>query len=601
MRIFRFISEIFRKFPLLLSINIILVLLAASSEVASVITIAPIIDLLTNPDPKAASSITRKIMAIMSSVGIPFGLLSVLAVFLVSNVLKSGLTVWIEYTILKTKYTVVRDIMLGTFESFFNARWYFFSSEKQGKLLNTFVREMTIVGDAFGAMARFFAKMLQIILYFIVPFYISWQVTSISLVSATLFALPFLMLGKVSVRLGKQNTATSNQNHSVIQESFSSARVILGFGNQRKSVDSLASAFDAHRDVTIKSQTLGAALQQMYVPLGLVVLVIALISSQKVSIPLSETAVLMYSLLRVIPMIGAIAREKHNIDNFIPSYEQVINLTLRAKELAQPTGSKLFTGLKNEIDIEGLCFTYPDQQPTLIDLNLRITKGKMIAIVGESGAGKSTLIDMIIGFNEPLKGQINIDEIPLHDFDITSYRKRIGYVPQDSLLFNMSIADNLLWANGAATPEEVEQACRQANAHEFIEQFSDGYDTLVGDRGVRLSGGQVQRVALARAILRKPSLLILDEATSSLDTHSERLIQESIDNIAKRTTVVVIAHRLSTIVNADYVYVLKKGRVVEEGTYSHLYNMNGYFKGMVESQALSVEKSSANDSEMGRA
>jgi len=191
-----------------------------------------------------------------------------------------------------------------------------------------------------------------------------------------------------------------------------------------------------------------------------------------------------------------------------------------------------------------------------------------------------------MGFNEPGSGQITVDGTLLFDFDINSYRRRIGYVPQDSILFNMSIADNLLWANESATREEIEEACIQANAHEFIREFPKGYNTLVGDRGVRLSGGQIQRVALARAIVRKPDLLILDEATSSLDTHSERLIQQAVDNIAKETTVIVIAHRLSTIVNADCIYVFKDGQVIEEGGYSELVSMNGYFNNIIKLQAL---------------
>lgn len=601
MIIFKFIGEIFRKYSLLLTIVTLLVVLMASMEVASIITLAPVVDILTHPDLKGVSSITQSIIEVMRSIGIPVGLFSVLVIFLAFNAFKSGLTIWVEQSILKIKYAMVRDIVLETLNCFFRARWYFFSSGKQGTLINTFTREMTVVGDAFGGMGRFFAMTIQILIYFAIPFYISWQVTSICLAIAILFALPLLMLGKISIRLGRQNTATANQMSAVIQEGLSSAKIILGFGNQRMLSKNWASAFDAHRKVTIKSQTLGVAIPQIYMPFSLVVLIVALFMAQRLVIPLSETAVLLYSLLRVIPMIGQFASEKQRIDNFFPSYEQVINLRQRARELEQPTGDIIFTELENEIAIEGLSFAYPSHEPVLVNINARIPKGKMISFVGESGAGKSTLIDMIMGFNESVIGQITVDGTPLQEFDINSYRKRIGYVPQESILFNMTIADNLRWANEAATDKEIKEACIQANAYEFIQGFPEGYNTLVGDRGVRLSGGQIQRIALARAIIRNPSLLILDEATSSLDTHSERLIQEAIEKIAQETTVIVIAHRLSTIVNADYVYVLKKGRIVEEGTYSQLYSMNGYFKDMVESQALGVENSIASDLEVGRA
>ena len=210
----------------------------------------------------------------------------------------------------------------------------------------------------------------------------------------------------------------------------------------------------------------------------------------------------------------------------------------------------------------------------------------MIAFVGESGAGKSTLIDMLMGFHEPSTGKIIIDNIPIENFDIYSLRQKIGYVPQEGLLFNTSIRDNLLWSNNEASEADIINACKLARAHEFIQTCANGYDTIVGDRGVRLSGGEIQRIALARAILRKPELLILDEATSSLDSNSEQLIQQSIETIAKYTTIVVIAHRLSTIKNADYVYVLSNGTIEEEGDYKELTNQGGLFAQMVQKQML---------------
>jgi ABC-type multidrug transport system fused ATPase/permease subunit len=208
---------------------------------------------------------------------------------------------------------------------------------------------------------------------------------------------------------------------------------------------------------------------------------------------------------------------------------------------------------------------------------MTIKKGKVTAIVGESGSGKSTLIDLLIGFYEPDEGVILADKKPLRGFDIYSFRRHIGYVPQDTILFNDTVKNNLLWSNEKATEKEIIEACKLANAHEFIMNLSDGYDTVVGERGVRLSGGERQRIALARALLRKPELLILDEATSALDSRSELLIKSAIENIAHKTTLVVIAHRLSTIVNADLIYVLQKGRIIEQGNYDSLITSKGAF------------------------
>ena len=193
-------------------------------------------------------------------------------------------------------------------------------------------------------------------------------------------------------------------------------------------------------------------------------------------------------------------------------------------------------------------------------------------------------IDLLLGLNLQEKGSILLDDVPLSEYNLESYRQRVGYVPQDAVLFNMSVRDNLLFANPRATEEELWKACSRANANEFVKQLPEKLETIIGDRGIRLSGGQCQRIALARALVRKPELLILDEATSALDTKSEQLIQQAIDRIAGETTIVVVAHRLSTIANADYVYVLQEGRVTEEGEHTELLARKGVFFEMVKTQ-----------------
>lgn len=581
-----FIRDIFRKFPFLLISNTLLSVGVSLFSAFSLFTISPLVDFLAHPDLHNISPLTQKAVNILRILGLPITLTSWLVVFLVFITLSSLFQVFARWSILKTKYAVLRDIMVGTFEDFLNARWYFFSSGKQGVLLNTFTREITVVGDAFVAMALFFAGILQLTFFLAVPFYISWQVTTISLGVALLFAIPFLLMGKISYRLGVFNTSTANHMNSVIQENLNLAKVVLGFGNQQRSVQDFNKAFDAHRRVTIKSQIINFAIVIFYRPFGMIMVVIALFTARRFGVPLSEIVVLLLALLQVALSIGDLAMNKNSLENFFPSYEQIKKLREQAVELKQKSGSRQFKGFDRGSIIEKLSFSYPGEKPILVDINVQIPKGKMVAFVGQSGAGKSTFIDILMGFHQPTAGSILFDGISLQDFDIHSYRSSIGYVPQDSVLFNMSIRDNMLWAYSLATEKDINEACHLANADEFIRQLAEGYNTLVGDRGVRLSGGQVQRIALARAILRKPSLLILDEATSSLDTYAERLIQQAIENIAKKTTVIVIAHRLSTIVNADYIYVLKEGRVIEEGGYSQLIQMNGCFSQMVRQQAL---------------
>ncbi|UCD15383.1 MAG: ABC transporter ATP-binding protein [Candidatus Omnitrophota bacterium] len=591
MRTFSFIKELFQKYPRLLAITTLLVVFVGVIEACSLFTVGPLIDFLVNSDSAQMSPFTHKVMAVMKFVGLPLTLGCYFFIFAIFVTLGSGFRILARRAILVTKYAVLRDLTIGTFGDFFNASWYFFSSSKQGVILNTFMRELTVVGNAFGAMAHFFARTIQVIFYLAVPLYISWQVTAISLATVVVFSLGcLLMITKRSYRLGQENTSTANEVVSVIGESFTLAKVILGFGNQKKRVNHLEQAFDAHREVTIKSQLFGILIGILYRPIGVIVLAVALFSARRFGVAVSEIAVLLLALVQIVLVVGDLVHRKHSLDNFFPSYEQVKRLRKKAEQFKQVTGGKQFRSFNKEMAIERVCFAYPGYDLVLRDINMRIPKGQMVAIVGESGAGKSTLIDIIMGFNKPLEGRISFDGINLQEFDINSYRKRIGYVPQESILFNMTIRDNLLWAREDATEEELIYACKQANADEFIKAFPQGYNTLVGDRGVRLSGGQRQRIALARAILRKPELLILDEATSSLDTHSERLIQRAVENISRETTIIVIAHRFSTIVNSDYVYVFKEGRVVEEGRYLELTQLDGHFNRMVKLQLLEVAR-----------
>jgi len=589
MQTLRFIRHIFVKFPALLAGNVCLIVLAGLLDAVSVFSLAPLVDFILHSGLEGASALTQKVIGVFQLVGLPTTLVSVVAIFMLLNFLKSGAQVLVQYMIVKTKYAVLGDLIMGTFDDFLNASWRFFTTKKQGFLLNTFIREIAVVGNAFGAMVRFFACLLELIIYLGVPFYISWQVTSVSLISALFFAVPFLLLGPLSYRLGKANTSTANHFSTCIQETISSAKLTLGFNNGVRAYRDMNQAFEAQRRTAVKTSVLSQSIPLFYAPLGLSVLVIAMFTARGFNVPIAETAVLLYSLLKIVPTIGRLASEKNSIDNFFPSYEQVQALRRDARQLRQPTGKKSFEGFRREISFNKVMFAFAGYPPVLSDINIRIRKGKMTALVGASGAGKSTLIDLLMGFHTPSSGVIMLDEFHLSAFDIRSYRQRIGYVPQECLLFNTTIIDNLRWAREDASDEDIQKACEQANAASFINELRDGFQTIVGDRGVRLSGGQVQRIALARAILRKPELLILDEATSALDTRSERLIQQAIEEIAKTTTVVIIAHRLSTIMNADHIYVLEGGRIIEEGSYLELTRASGPFKSMVEIQRLDME------------
>ena len=263
--------------------------------------------------------------------------------------------------------------------------------------------------------------------------------------------------------------------------------------------------------------------------------------------------------------------------------DKILKAENNIKESANPVE---LTEFRDRIEFHDVCFSYEDGKPVLKHINLTIPKGKTIALVGQSGSGKSTLVDLIPRYHDVTSGEITLDGVNIKDFRIKALRSLIGNVNQEAILFNDTIFNNIAFGVDGATMEQVVNAAKIANAHDFIMEKENGYDTNIGDRGGKLSGGQRQRISIARAILKNPSILILDEATSALDTESERLVQEALDRLTTSRTTIAIAHRLSTIKNADEICVLHEGEIVERGRHEELIALDGYYKKLNDMQAL---------------
>lgn len=548
------------------------------------ISIAPIVESLIYENDINKSGISNYVSSVLESVSINPGLWSFIFIFFIFNLTRNLISIVTQYIILRIKYRIVKDIIFDAFNSFFKARWIFFCNAGEGKLLNTFLREITIIGDSFGGLARMIATVFQIFIYLFIPILVDWKSTVICLLTAGFLAIPINLLSKHSYKYGKRNTETSNEFSGVIQESITCAKVILGFGIQKDNTNRVINKFDEHVSATIPSQMLHILTVKLYEPLGFAALIMALYTAKNQGTTIGELAIVIWSLMRIIPLIGQTLQGKISIDNFFPSFEQFEQLKKEAKSLEQNASGQLFSSISKNIDLKNISYSYGENHKVLKNINVKINKGSITAFVGESGSGKSTLIDCIMGFLEPDNGGILVGNFLLKDIDITSYRKKIGYVSQTPLLFDMTVKDNFLIVDKYATDDEIWNACKKANADDFVSRLPKKLDTEVGARGVKLSGGQCQRLALARALLRNPELLILDEATSAIDSKSENLIQESINNLANRTTVILIAHRLSTVRDADYIYVFNQGEIIEEGSYEDLMRLDKTFKEMVDIQ-----------------
>ena len=565
----------FLGFPRLLITFMVLLLIQSFIAALALLSIIPIADFILDPILSKHSNFTEYDLVFINALNLPINFWIFGFQFIFLNILKGVMDVALNYSTLKIKYSIIRKLVGNAFDTFFKSRWEFFSSTNNGELLNTLNKEVITIGDAVGQLTTIFTNFLQVSILLAVPMWLNFHMTLITIGITALFALPFLLLQPISYRLGKQNTETANIVMGVLNESLQSARLILGFGRQVNERDRYFKAFDRHANVTLRSQLLNSGVHLFFRPLAMLAAIIAMGFELKKGANVSELAAVLWSLLAAMPIFSSLMQGRVSISNFLPSYDQLFFLKQKAAKFEEIEGKTLFNKLEKGIELRNVSFTYPGREQTINNININIQRGQMTALVGESGSGKSTIADLVLGLQIPDDGKVLIDNVSLNDLKQNSFRERIGYVPQDPLLFYTSIRENLLWANDKATESELWIALKLANAENFVKSLSEGIDTIVGERGARLSGGQRQRIALARALLRKPDLLILDEATSALDSESEQLIQQSIDKISNNTTILIVAHRLSTIAKAKQVYVLNNGYVIEEGSFNILSNKKG--------------------------
>lgn len=501
---------------------------------------------------------------------------------IVMTLFKTGTAYFGSYFTIPIRTGVVKDIRNKINDKILVLPIGFFSEERKGDILARISGDVNEVENSvMSSLDMLFKNPILILIYLITMIVLSWQLTLFVFVVLPIMGYVMGTVGKSLKRSSFEAQNKWGELMSQIEETLSGLRIIKAFNAESK----ISKRFYTGSDMFRKMSNRIARRQYLAHPMSefLGTLTIAIVLWFGGSLILSgngiiDAATFIYYLTifySIINPIKEFSRSAYAVQRGLASMERIDKILEAQNDITEIQHPQKLS-FKNNIHYRNVWFKY-NKEWVLKGIDLKIEKGKTVALVGQSGSGKSTMTDLLSRFYDIQEGGVFIDNINIKDVTLHDLRSKIGYVTQEAILFNDTFFNNIAFGLKETTPEEVIEAAKVANAHEFIMATQDGYQTNIGDRGGKLSGGQRQRISIARAVLKNPEILILDEATSALDTDSERLVQDALEKLMRNRTTIVIAHRLSTIKNADEIYVLKEGQIIESGGHNSLYELNGYY------------------------
>jgi len=513
--------------------------------------------------------------SIFASMGLQLTLRTVLMAILGISLFQGGVFLAQSWLASRLQYGYMAKWREALFHAYMGASWPFFVKSRSGDLINALLSETERVGGIFYFSMQLVNAAIVTCVYLILSLYASWQATGLLLAGGGIVFLLTYPLVKKSYAVGRAISDHTKELHSRIQEFIGGAKLVKATATERLAQSWFGSInaqlFESYASAAFHPSVLKAIVEFSGIAILCLVIVAGALWFEN---GLASILMIVALFIRLVPRIFSLQQNIQLLGLYLPSIEVVMNTKAAAAALGESIETRgeaepLFReGVS--ISLSDLSFSFGERR-VLDGIAMQLPKGETVGIVGSSGAGKSTLVDCLLRLNEPTSGSVLVQGVPIERLPLAAWRRSVGYVSQETVLFNDTIRYNLLWgAPAGADDQRMVEAAKKSGAHEFISSLPSGYDTMVGDRGVRLSGGQKQRLGLARALVNRPVVLILDEATSALDSESEQEVLEAIRALHGQMTIVMIAHRLSTVRSADRIYVLEGGRVVEEGTWTEL-------------------------------
>jgi len=556
----------------------IISLLCGLFQFVSLGTLAPLINIIsTNQEP------TGNLWNILKNF---FGLfnielnVSVLLIVLIIVFLLGQMAVFFKQTLqVNLRFKFVYDIKKQVFSQLLYADLAYHNNKKIGNFLDTILIETERAGSGLFTITQFFSDTILVIVYVLMLFYISMDLTIICFIIVAIMLLFINKMLEISKIFGRKIVDSNTEINEYTSERLSLLKLIKANSSQDLESNFFSNVVDRFCQINAKYVLNGYRIDLVFQSLIFsVAVMIVYLSLFIFQLSVGLIAVFLFTLLQLMGPLRNINVQRHDLSAMIASLSHVDQIITESNtKTTIIDGDRKFTGILENIQMKNIMHSYVPDKPVLQGISLIIGKNELVGFVGPSGGGKSTLVDLIMRLIDPTSGAIEIDGINLKEFNVKSFHAKVGLVSQDIFIFHEDVLFNICYGADEVSLERAQIAAKIAYAHEFIEQLPQGYHTPLGDRGVKLSGGQKQRIALARAIYKNPDLLILDEATSALDTESEKIIQNSINAIKHKYTIIVVAHRLSTIENADKIFVIDGGNIMESGTHTELMISNGTY------------------------